>query len=31
VVMGGEWERLMAALLGVMVIRLLMVRRLRPG
>ena len=30
VVMGGEWERLMAALLGVMVIRLLMVRRLRP-
>jgi len=30
VVMGGEWERLMAALLGVMVVRLLMVRRLRP-
>jgi len=30
VVMGGEWERLMAALLGVMAIRLLMVRRLRP-
>jgi hypothetical protein len=28
--MGGEWERLMAALLGVMVVRLLMVRRLRP-
>jgi len=30
VVMGGEWERLMAALLGVIMIRLLMVRRLRP-
>jgi F1F0 ATPase subunit 2 len=30
VVMGGEWERLLAALLGAMTIRFVMVRRLRP-
>jgi F1F0 ATPase subunit 2 len=29
-VMGGQWERLVSALLGVMVIRILMVRQLRP-
>jgi F1F0 ATPase subunit 2 len=29
-VMGGEWERLIAALLGMVVIRFLLVRRLRP-
>ena len=29
-VMGGEWERLLAALLGAMTVRLVMVRRLKP-
>jgi len=30
-VMGGHWERLLSALLGVMVIRIWMVRHLKPG
>jgi hypothetical protein len=29
-VMGGQWERLIAALLGIVVVRILMVRQLRP-
>jgi len=29
-VMGGHWERLASALLGVLLVRILMVRRLKP-
>ena len=28
--LGGEWERIMVALCGVVVVRMVMVRRLRP-
>ena len=28
--LGGEWDRIMAALCGVVVVRVVMVRRLRP-